>query len=103
LSSSENCKFLAVASCSNTSVFILSDISTNTFPSLLIETVKASFSGAAFEDTELGGETSTASDGLNFVVKIKKDNNRNATSHIAVISILVLPRFILALPIIFIL
>jgi len=43
-------------------------------------------------ETELGVTTASASEGLNFVVNIKKDSNRNATSHIAVMSIEVLFR-----------
>jgi hypothetical protein len=42
----------------------------------------------------------TASDGLNFVVKNKKDKRRKATSHIAVISTAVLFRGIFGLAII---
>ena len=55
---------------------------------MVIKTI--SLFGAALVETELGGVTVIASAGLNFVVKIKKDNNKNATSHIAVISIFVL-------------
>jgi hypothetical protein len=57
-----------------------------------------SFEGATFDDTELGVVTVIASAGLNLVVRIKNDNNRNATSHIAVISTAVLFRAILGLP-----
>jgi hypothetical protein len=42
------------------------------------------------EETELGVATVNASGGLNFVARIKNDNNRNATSHMAVMSIDVL-------------
>ena len=56
---------------------------------------------ATFDDTEVGAVTATASGGFCLVANIKKDSNRNATSHIAVISILVLLRGIFALPIIF--
>jgi hypothetical protein len=59
-----------------------------------------SFVSATLAATELGVVTAMASAGLNFVVKIKKDNKRNATSHIAVMSILVLFRGNLALPIV---
>jgi hypothetical protein len=59
-----------------------------------------SFVSATFAATELGVVTAMASAGLNFVVKIKNDNKRNATSHIAVMSILVLFRGNLALPIV---
>jgi hypothetical protein len=54
-------------------------------------------SGATLEDTELGVTTVSASGGLNFVANMKKDSRRNATSHIAVMSMLVLLRGILAL------
>jgi len=43
-------------------------------------------SGAFFEETELGVCTVTAVEGFGLAVKIKKDNKRKATSHIAVIS-----------------
>jgi hypothetical protein len=49
------------------------------------------------EETELGVVTVNASGGLNLVAKMKKDNSRNATSHIAVMSIFVLLRGIFAL------
>jgi hypothetical protein len=55
--------------------------------------------GATFEDTELGVVTAMASEGLNLVVRIKKDNKRKATSHMAVMSMEVLLRGNLALPI----
>src|ERR1700730_6007922 len=45
-----------------------------------------------FVETDLGVVTAKASAGLNFVVRMKKDNKRKATSHIAVISIFVLFR-----------
>jgi hypothetical protein len=51
-----------------------------------------SFCSAGFVDTDFGVTTASASEGLNFVVRIKNANRRNATSHIAVISILVLFR-----------
>ena len=47
----------------------------------------------------MGVLTGTASEGLNFVVSIKNDRSRKATSHIAVISILVLLRGIFGLAI----
>jgi hypothetical protein len=55
--------------------------------------------GATFDATELGVVTAIASAGLNLVVKIKNDNKRKATSHMAVMSMLVLLRGNLALPI----
>ena len=70
----------------------------NTRSSLSIETKNALFEEHVYLKQNLVGLTSTASEGLNWPVNMKKDNNRNATSHIAVISTLVLPRFILALP-----
>src|SRR3954465_5261227 len=45
-----------------------------------------------FVETDLGVTTLSASAGLNLVVRMKKDNSRKATSHIAVISIFVLFR-----------
>src|SRR6185312_4939215 len=57
-------------------------------------------SGAILLYTELGVVTLNASGGLNFVAKMKKDNNRKATSHIAVMSIVVLLRGIFALGIV---
>jgi hypothetical protein len=57
-------------------------------------------SGAIFDDTELGVTTVSASGGLNLVAKIKKDSNRKATSHIAVMSMFVLLRGIFALGIV---
>jgi hypothetical protein len=60
-----------------------------------------SFEGATLDATELGVVTAIAYAGLNFVVKIKKDNKRKATSHMAVMSMLVLLRGNLALPIVY--
>ena len=82
------------------SLFCLSSIVRNTLPSLSMVTNTKSLLGATLEDTELGVSTAIASEGLNFVVKIKKDNKRKATSHMAVMSILVLLRGNLALPIV---
>ena len=101
LSSGVTFRFLSFTNSSNTSPFISSVIFINTLLFLSIDTVNASFCGACLLDTEPGGVISTASDGLNCVANMKKVNNRNATSHIAVISTVVLPRFILALPIIY--
>ena len=50
------------------------------------------FSGATLEETELGVTTVSASGGLNLVARMKKDNSRKATSHIAVMSMFVLFR-----------
>jgi hypothetical protein len=58
------------------------------------------FSGAALVDTEDGAETVTASGGFCLVANIKNESKRNATSHMAVISIEVLLRGIFALPMI---
>jgi hypothetical protein len=52
-------------------------------------------SGAALEETDAGGVTESTSGGFCFVAKMKKDNNKKATSHIAVISMAVLFRGIL--------
>jgi hypothetical protein len=41
-------------------------------------------------ETDLGVTTCKASEGLNLVVRMKNESNRNATSHIAVMSIFVL-------------
>jgi hypothetical protein len=49
---------------------------------------------------EEGVTTTTGSSGLNFVANIKKESSKNATSHIAVISMKVLFRAILGLDII---
>src|ERR1700761_2956637 len=57
-------------------------------------------SGATFEDTEFGVTTLNASGGLNLVAKMKKDSSRKATSHMAVMSMFVLLRGILALGIV---
>jgi hypothetical protein len=45
----------------------------------------------------LGGATASTSGGFCFVANMKNDNNKNATSHIAVMSIVVLLRGILTL------
>src|SRR6478609_12105302 len=66
---------------------------------MMISTI--SFCGATLAATDFGMVTAIASDGLNLVVKIKNDNNRKATSHIAVMSMLVLLRGNLALPIVY--
>jgi hypothetical protein len=83
-----------------TSLICSLSIVRKTFPSLSIVIKTTSLSGATFAATELGVVTAMASAGLNFVVKIKNDNRRNATSHIAVMSMLVLLRGNLALPIV---
>jgi hypothetical protein len=57
-------------------------------------------SGAILDETELGVTTVSASGGLNLVAKMKNDRSRKATSHIAVMSIVVLLRGIFALPIV---
>ena len=59
---------------------------TNTLPSLSKDTIKASFSGTAADETELGVLTSTGSSGLNFVANMKKDKIRKATSTNGVMS-----------------
>jgi hypothetical protein len=69
-----------------------SDTEKYTFPSLSIVIITTSFCSAAFVDTDFGVTTDRVSSGLNFVVRMKKDNNRKATSHMAVISTLVLLR-----------
>jgi hypothetical protein len=71
-----------------------------TLPSLSIVTKTKSLLGATLEATELGVSTAIASAGLNLVVKMKKDNKRKATSHMAVMSMFVLLRGNLALPIV---
>jgi hypothetical protein len=45
-----------------------------------------SFCSAGVVETDFGVTTESASGGLNFVVNMKKDNRRKATSHIAVMS-----------------
>jgi hypothetical protein len=65
-----------------------------------MDIITKSFSGAIVADTELGGSICTASDGFGFVVRMKKDNSKKATSHIAVISTLVLFRGIFGLAIV---
>jgi len=62
----------------------------NTLPFLSIVIKTISLSGATFDATELGVTTVIDSEALNFVVRIKKLNNKKATSHIAVMSIEVL-------------
>jgi hypothetical protein len=62
-------------------------------------TITTSFSGATLVDTELGVTTVKASGGLNLVARIKKESNRKATSHIAVMSMFVLFLGNFALPI----
>jgi hypothetical protein len=52
-------------------------------------------SGTAFAEIEDGVETASTSGGFCLVANIKNDNNKKATSHIAVISMLVLLRGIL--------
>jgi hypothetical protein len=68
-----------------------------TLASLSIVIRTTFLSGAVLEDTELGVVTVNASGGLNLVANMKNDSNRNATSHIAVMSMDVLLRGILAL------
>ncbi len=62
-------------------------------------TITTFFSGAILVYTELGVITVNASGGLNLVAKMKKESNRKATSHIAVMSMFVLLRGNFALPI----
>jgi len=57
-------------------------------------------SGAILLATDVGVLIGTASDGLNFVVKIKKERSKNATSHISVMSMAVLFLAIFGLPIV---
>jgi hypothetical protein len=61
------------------------------------------FSGVALDETELGGVTAKASGGFCLVAKMKNESRRKATSHIAVISMLVLLRgiLILGIPLVF--
>jgi hypothetical protein len=59
----------------------------NTLPSLSIDTIKASFSGNAIEETEFGVVTSTGSSGLNLVAMMKNDRIRNAISTNGVMSL----------------
>jgi hypothetical protein len=47
-------------------------------------------SGAALADTEVGVLTASTSGGFCLVARIKNDNNKKATSHIAVMSMFVL-------------
>jgi hypothetical protein len=63
----------------------------------LVNVINIDLSGAALAEIELGGETVSTSGGFCFVAKMKKDNNKNATSHIAVMSIIVLFRGIFTL------
>jgi hypothetical protein len=56
----------------------------------LVMVIKMEFSGAALDDTDVGGSTASTSGGFVFVARMKKDNNRKATSHMAVMSMLVL-------------
>jgi hypothetical protein len=56
----------------------------------LVSVINIDFSGAAVLDTEVGVLTVSTSGGFCFVANIKNDNKRNATSHIAVISMFVL-------------
>jgi hypothetical protein len=67
-----------------------------TLPSF-VNVINIDLSGAALAEIELGGETVSTSGGFCFVAKMKKDNNKNATSHIAVMSIIVLFRGIFTL------
>jgi hypothetical protein len=52
--------------------------------------INIDFSGAAVLDTEVGVLTDSTSGGFCFVANKKNDNNKKATSHIAVMSIVVL-------------
>jgi len=52
-------------------------------------------SGTAFAEIELGGVTASTSGGFCLVANMKNVSKRNATSHIAVMSIFVLLRGIL--------
>src|SRR5215216_4747913 len=69
-----------------------SDREKYTFPLLSIVIKTTSFWSAAFVDTDFGVVTARASAGLNLVVRMKNDNRRKATSHIAVMSTEVLFR-----------
>ena len=53
-----------------------SPVERKTFPSLFSEIITTSFSGAILEATEFGVLTGTASEGLNFVVRIKNDKSK---------------------------
>jgi hypothetical protein len=66
-----------------------------------VNVIKIDLSGAAFAETEFGGETESASGGFCLVANMKKDNNKNATSHIAVMSMAVLLRGIFTLGILY--
>src|SRR6476620_10273044 len=79
--------------------FLLSPVDRKILPSLFKEIITTFVSGATFAATELGVFTGTASEGLNFVVRIKNDSSRKATSHIAVMSTAVLFRGIFGLAI----
>jgi hypothetical protein len=57
-----------------------------------VSVINIDLSGAALEETELGGVTDKTSGGFCLVAKMKNDNNKNATSHIAVMSMVVLLR-----------
>ncbi len=67
-----------------------------------LSTVKSimSLSGSGISEIDEGVETTTGSSGLNLVASMKKVSNRKATSHIAVMSMLVLFRAIFTLGII---
>jgi hypothetical protein len=71
------------------SFLVPSPIIKNTLPSLVI-VINIDFSGAALADTEVGVLTVSTSGGFCFVANIKNDNNKKATSHIAVMSMVVL-------------
>jgi hypothetical protein len=91
ISASERPRFLSEFKLSMTSLLgASSDMEKNTFPSLSMVICTISFAGATLFATELGVTTARASAGLNFVARIKNDNRRKATSHIAVMSTAVL-------------
>jgi hypothetical protein len=69
--------------------FVSSPSIKNTLPSL-VRVINIDFSGAAVLDTEVGVLTARTSGGFCFVANIKNDNNKKATSHIAVMSMVVL-------------
>jgi hypothetical protein len=63
--------------------------------------IRIDLSGAAFDDTEAGGVTESTSGGFCLVARMKNDNSKNATSHIAVMSMEVLLRGILTFGMLF--
>src|SRR5687768_7490342 len=80
---------------SRISPFLVSSPSVRKALPSLVMVMRIDLSGAALDEIELGGFTASTSAGFCFVANIKKDNKRKATSHMAVISTMVLFRAIL--------